>query len=422
MKKNYFIYLIFLLMTCMLLVTCKKDSDDSENPPSETPSQDLPVFKAGDIVISECLTDDVLREKMVDTVVNLGSDERPALFYVNYQHTLDGEAIEVGNHYSNVFRSLTRQDIFEFIVLWGQVHGMEIDLSDTSPEAVELRHEAFYILQAFLLQSDLDFPLLVSLAKDQKELKSAIQWVNASTEILASGMELAEVNSPDQIFRSVERSGMNISDVSSAVESCGMTEKDFLLLAQDKGLDLERTLMQMTGPRQTVVCLVALGCKVFTSWLLRFIENGAPIVNLENSYASYLNDADIQVMDYYTGQTMNSPVYTVRYGTENNPLVEAKFYITTYYRAYHASIPGLYVNRVGMVVSSIHCSGTMHLNGSTGYNIPFYEGSGENLVVWSSATVNIDYGDCCCVNRTGVLFFHARADTGYKQVSWDPQV
>lgn len=127
-------------------------------------------------------------------------------------------------------------------------------------------------------------------------------------------------------------------------------------------------------------------------------------------------------MDYYTGQTMNSPVYTVRYGTENNPLVEAKFYITTYYRAYHASIPGLYVNRVGMVVSSIHCSGTMHLNGFCGYNIPFYEGSGENLVVWSSATVNIDYGDCCSVNRTGVLFFFARADTGYIQMSWDPQV
>ncbi len=278
MKKKQLIYVIFMLMACMILVTCKEDSDE---PPSSTPTQDFPEFKAGDIVISECLTDDVLREKMVDSVVNLGSNERPALFYVNYQHVLDGEPIEVGNHYSNLFRSLTRQDIFEFIVIWGLVHGVNIDLTDNSPEAIALRHEAFYNLQAFLLQNDLDFPLLVSLANDQEELKSAIRWVNAVTEIQASGTQLAEVNTPDHIFRNVEVSGMHISDVSSAVESFGMTEKDFLLLAQEKGLDLERTLMQMTGPRQTVVCLVALGCKVVTTWLLRFIENGAPIVNLE---------------------------------------------------------------------------------------------------------------------------------------------
>jgi hypothetical protein len=420
MKKKQLIYVIIMLMSCMIMVTCKEDSDE---PPSSTPPMDIPEFKAGDIVTSECLTDGVLRELMVDTVVNLGSEEKPALFYVNYQHTLDGEAMEVGNHYSNMFRSLTREEILEFIVIWGLVHGVNIDLGDNSPEAIEMRHEAFYNLQAFLLQTDLDFPLLVSLAKGQNELKSAIRWVNASTEILASGMQLAEVNTPEHIFRSVEISGMNISDISSTVESYGMTEKDFLLLAQDKGLDLESTFAQISSPRQVnIVCLIALGCKVVTSWLLRFINNGAPIVNLDNSYASYLNDADTLVMHYYTGQTMNSPVYTVRYGTKNNPLVEAKFYINTYYQAYHASIPGLYVNRVGMVVSSIHCSGTMHLNGTTVYNPADYEGAGDNLVVKSSGTVTMEYGDCCAVKRKGILKFNVRGDTGYTQVSWDPQV
>jgi hypothetical protein len=420
MKKKHLIYVIFMLIVSMIMVTCKKDSDE---PPSSTPPQDLPEFKAGDIVTSECLTDDVLREQMIDTVVNLGSEARPALFYVNYQHTLDGEAMEVGNHYSNVFRSLTRQEIYEFIVIWGLVNGVDIDLGDTSPEAIELRQEAFHNLQAFLLQTDLDFPLLVSLAKDQKELKSAISWANASTDILASGRQLAEVNTPDHFFRSVEISGMNISDISSTVESFGMTEKDFLILAQEKGLDLESTLAQISTPRQVnIVCLIALGCKVFSSWLLRFINNGAPIVNLNNSYASYLNDDDTLVMDYYTGETMNSPVYTVRYGTKNNPLVEGKFYVNTYYRAYHASLLGLYVNRVGMVVSSIHCSGTMHLNGETKFNPADYEGEGDNLVVKSSGVVTLEYGDCCAVKRKGVLNFNVRGDTGYQQVSWDPQI
>lgn len=422
MKKKHLIHLILLLLTSLLLVTCNKSADE-DNPPSSTPTADFPIFKEGDIVTSECFTDDVLREQMIDTIVNLGSEERPALFYVNYQHLLDGEPIEVGNHYSNLFRSLTRHEIMEFIVLWGLVHGVDIDLNDHSPEAIELRHEAFYNLQAFLLHTDLDFPLLVSLANDQNELKSAIRWANASTEIQSSGKQLAEVNTPDQIFRSVEASGMKISDISSSVESFGMTEKDFLLLAQDKGLDLASTFMQISSLRQVnIVCLIALGCKVVSSWLLRFINNGAPIVNLDNSYASYLNDADTLVMHYYTGETMNSPVYTVRYGTKNNPLVEAKFYISTYYKAYHASIPGLYVNRVGMVVSSIHCSGTMHLNGTTEFYQPDYEGSGDNIVVKSGGTVTMNYGDCCAVKRKGVLKFDVRGDTGYKQVSWDPQV
>jgi hypothetical protein len=127
-------------------------------------------------------------------------------------------------------------------------------------------------------------------------------------------------------------------------------------------------------------------------------------------------------MNYYTGETMNSPVYTVRYGTKNNPLVEAKFYVNTYYKAYHASIPGLYVNRVGMVVSSIHCSGTMHLNGTTVYEKADYDGTGDNLVVKSTGTVTMEYGDCCAVKRKGVLKFNVRGDTGYTQTSWDPQV
>jgi hypothetical protein len=423
MKKKHFFYLAILLVAGIFLATCKKDSDDSNDPPSAAPSQDIPVFKAGDIVTSQCFTDSELREEMIDTVVNLGSEAMPALFYINSKHTLDEENIEVGNHYSNVFRSLVRGDIYKFIVLWGQVHNQVIDLNDSSPAAVKLRQQAFFDLQSFILYHDLDFPLLVSLADDEGELKSAMKWANAATNLKLSGVELAEQNAPDQIFRTMEIKGFSLSEVSAELQSNGMTEKEFLKMAQERGIDLEHTLMQFQSPRQVnIVCLIALGCKVVTSWLLRFINNGAPIVNLENSYASYLNDADTLVMNYYTGQTMKSPVYTVRYGTKNNPLVEAKFYINTYYRAYHASIPGLYVNRVGMVVSSIDCSGTMHLNGTTVYDKADYEGTGDNLVVKSTGTVTMEYGDCCAVKRKGVLKFNVRGDTGYTQTSWDPQV
>ena len=246
MKKKNLTYLVFLLLTCFVLVTCKDSSDDSDNPPSSEPTADVPIFKEGEIVNCDFFVDDVLREQMIDTIVNFGSAERPALFYVNQKHTLDGELIENGNHYSNIFRSLVRGDMYKFIILWGNVHSLNIDPADTSASAVELRQNAFYNLQEFLIYHDLDFPLLVSLANDEGELKSAINWAKAATDLKLSGVELAEQNTPDHIFMALEKKGFSLSEVSSVLQSNGMTEKEFLMMSQDKGIDLEHSLLQMT--------------------------------------------------------------------------------------------------------------------------------------------------------------------------------
>lgn len=418
MKMRSFFYLIILLMTGLFLVTCNESSDDND-PPTVTPTEGTPIFKAGDIVNCDFYVDDVLREQMIDTIVNLGTAERPALFYVNRDHTLDGEPIAIGNHYSNIFRSLTRGDIYKFIVLWGTVHGLNINLNDTSSIAVGLRQEAFYALQEFIVYHDLDFPLLVSLADNQEELKCAERWAIAATDLSNSGIELAEQNTPDHIFRSLEIKGFSLAEVSSVIQAQGMDEKEFLMMSQDKGIDLEQTLMQMDSPRQVnIVCLVAMGVKMFTSWLLKFINNGTANPNLVNEYASYLNNNDTLVMDYYTGQTMVSPTYSIAYCT----LVKASFYIETKYDAYHATIPGQYINRVGMKVISIKCSWGMKLNGSTTFKAGDYSGPEDNPIAQCTGNVTIKYGDCCAVKRTGVLQFNVSGDIGYEQVSWDSNV
>ena len=158
---------------------------------------------------------------------------------------------------------------------------------------------------------------------------------------------------------------------------------------------------------------------MFSSWLRRFISNGTPNPDFENEYASYLNDADTLVMDYYTGKTMVSPVYSVRYGTKNHPLVKAEFYMETYYDAYHSTIPGQYINRVGMIVKSTVCSWGMHLDGSTDYGLPTYIGTEDNPIVTADGTTTVNYGDCCAVKRHGVLNFKVSGDVGYVQISWN---
>ena len=415
MKKKFPILLIFLLTICTLLVSCKKSSDDQDPPPD--PAADTPIFKEGDIVASNFYIADVLREQMIDTVVNLGRNDKPALFYINQAHTLDGETIATGNHYSNIFRSLTRQEIYEFIVLWGIVHGQTIDPGDTTASAIEMRQDAFYDLFLFLLQHDVDFPLLVSMAKNQKELTSAIQWINAAAELSLSGMKLAGQNTPDHIFRAIEFSDFDISDLSSAVRSYGMTERDFLMNAQNNGVDLERALMHIDSPRQiNIVCLVALGIKMFTSWVNRFINHGTPNPNLENEYASYLSNEDSVVMNYYTGKTMVSNTYKIEYAS----FVKAEFIIETYYDAYHLTISGHFVNRIGMIVQSIKCSWGMHLDGWTTFYTPTFNGTENDPVIRSWGNVIIQYGDCCAFKRAACLVFDVYGDTGYQQRAWDP--
>ena len=84
-KKSIFYFSILLVAFLIGPIACNNDEE------SETPVvADNPVIYAGQIVTSEISKDDVVIESMIDTVVNLGSEARQALFYVNQSHTLNG--------------------------------------------------------------------------------------------------------------------------------------------------------------------------------------------------------------------------------------------------------------------------------------------------------------------------------------------
>jgi hypothetical protein len=419
MKRKNFVYLAILLITLFSGVFSCKEADE-EKATSLPP--DLPLFSEGQIVTSEISKDDVVIEAMIDTVVNLGSAEAPALFYVNQSHTLEGLELENGNTPSLAFRSLTRQDHMLFIVLWARLFGVVVDLNDHSQEAVSLRQRAFYKLSQFLIKNEVDFPLLVALGQNSLELESAVKLVEASAATLKSGDAASQANDINSIFRELEINGIKPSALCSAIESEGMSPQQFLAMADQKGIDLPTLLKQGGSPRGVVTAVIKAVCKAvvyISKFIVWFIENGKAVVDLEDSYTSYLHQDDPDPMDYISQKPyQTSPTYSVKYCS----LATASFYIETYYSAIHQTLPGHYVNRSGMIVKSVTCSGGMHVKGKTEWGAPVTIGTNEDPIASSSNTVTVNYGDCCCFARTAILTFDLSGDQGYKETSWDSNV
>jgi len=415
MKMRNLFYLSVILFTILLGATSCKDDSKEVTTPVESP-----LFTDGQLVTSEFSKDDVVIESMIDTVVNLGSADSPALFYVNKEHLLNGTPIADGNHITNVFRSVSRQDINEFIVIWGSVYEMTIDLNDQSAESVAKQHKAFYLLSEFLMANDIDLPLLISLCDNTGELKSAISLINASISAANAQAELRSFNTGNDLLRSIEMIGAKPSDLTRAIESKGLTEIAFLQTANEKGIDLSASLKGVAsanGEVSEVVEAVLEGLVYLSKILVWFIENGAPVVDIEDTYVSYLHQDDSNVMDYISStDPIVSPTYSVAYCS----LAKASFYLETYYNAKHQTLPGQYINRSGMIVKSVHCSGGMHVKGSTTYNVPTTVGSDENPIASTTGTVNVQYGDCCCFARVANLTFALSGDQGYLETSWDP--
>jgi hypothetical protein len=417
MKKKSAIFLGALLVIVMLgILNCKNDHEDNQAQPNESP-----LFTVGQIVTSEFSADDVVMERMVDTVVNLGSQAEPALFYVNERHTLNDLPIETGNSYRNVFRSLSRADIYNFIVIWGELYGFRINLNDQTEEGITLRQRAFYLLQEFLKEYEIDLPMLISLGKDSTELSSAVNLVKAAGATMNIRGSANPANSPDPILRSIEMANILPSELLGTIRSSGLTETEFMKLVNQKGIDLAASLKKI-GPERQVVYVVAgviFALKFVTKRLIKVIENGVTVVDIENDYVSYLHEDDINVMHYVADPTPSvSPTYSVAYCT----LAKCSFYIETYYKGIHSTLPGWYIPRAGMIVQSVKCSLGMHVTGEITYDIGYTEGTNEEPVANSNGTVVIKYGDCCCFKRKGVLTYNVNGLTGYTQTTWDPNV
>jgi hypothetical protein len=415
-RKNLFNLLVFTLACVIAVPSCKKDKSTETPSPTTT---ETPLIQAGQMVNSVFYVDNIVKEEMIDTVVNFGSTEIPALFYVNKSHTIDGIPVTEGNTYSNAFRSLKRGDIYKFIVKWGQLFGMDININDTSANAVALRRQAFFTLVSYLRETDIDFPLLIAISGGpQEQLEYAKKWTDVARDIAQSGYNLDPGNTPNYIFRSLEKSGHTPKELSLAVNSLGMSEKDFLIRANANGLNIASLLKQGKFPEQgVIVSLVCMGINIAAKLTVYLITHNKSNPQLDDYYVSYLNHADSNLMNYIARKDTTSPTYKCYYCS----LAGAEFYIETYYDAYHRYYPGQFVNRSGMIVKAVTCSGGMHVNGSTTYDPASYRGSESSPIPYGEGDVDINYGDCCCFKRHAHLDFNISGDNGYTEESWKPK-
>jgi hypothetical protein len=416
MKKKNWIYLGAVLFVT-LLGACKSNDKitDVVTPP------DQPLFTNGQIVTSDLEKDGVVIESMIDTVVNLGSSDAPALFYLNGKHTLNGVKMETGNQPSNAFRSITRQELHTFIKMWGGAYGISIDLADNSVTALKKRQSAFFILQDFLKRTNVDLPLLVSLSNTASNLKSSISLVEACRIANDKQNVVNSPNTADNMLRAIETSGIQPSELTKSLQNKGMSETDFFNMVNKKGINFPATLKSAAlneGTVSDVVEAVFEGLVYLTKILVWFIENGAPTVDLKDTYVSYLHQNDTNPMNYIGALTSVSPTYSVKYCT----LATASFYLETKYNAIHKTLPGHFITRSGMIVTKIKCSSGMHVTGSTSFEIPITTGTDSNPTASTNGTVTVNYGDVCAFKRVANLIFTITGDKGYQETTWVPQV
>ena len=415
MKKKNWIYLGALLFVT-LLGACK--SNDKVTDVVTTPDQ--PLFMDGQVVTSDLEKNGVVIESMIDTVVNLGSSDAPALFYLNGKHTLNGVKMEKGNQPSNAFRSITRQELHAFIEVWGKAYGIPVDLADNSAAALKKRQLAYFILQDFLRRNNVDLPLLVSLSNTASNLKSSISLVEACSLANDNQKVINSPNTAGNMLRAIETSGIQPSEITKAIQNNGLNETDFFNLVNKRGINFPATLKSgasTEGEIADVVEAISEGYVKVAKILVWFIQHGAPSVDLEDTYVSYVNKGDTIPMDYFGSQTSTSPTYSVKYCT----LATASFYMETEYNAVHQTLPGHFITRAGMIVQSVRCSGGMHVDGSTSFEIPTTTGSDTNPIASVDGTVTLNYGDCCCFARTANLTFNLTGDKGYQETTWVPQ-
>ena len=357
MKKYYLGLIGFVIAVAM--VECKKDSILSSEPENSSINDAIDGPAEGSVVYSEFLKDGQLVEQCIDSIVNLGSEENPAYFYVNLSHTIydnqiDNKQIE-GN---TAFYSATLEDYDKFISMYAEAQSLCSGVSMTD----EQKKTAYQHLYNFLQENKIDGTQLVATTMKEDIVPYVENIESSNTSIMDSILEHIVLL----------RDGLKIPfNIKPADENTGNTEPD---------------------PYNT------------------------------NTYVSYINESEDDSRQYYDTKTFESPVYTCRYGTKGCPMVESEFHIEGWYasKLKGDAKKVYYVPYLKTLINEVHIGTTMHLEGEVKYNEPNIRQLNTNeYPIIGSGEVEINYGDSWAVKRVGRLKFSVDGITGFREDYWD---
>jgi hypothetical protein len=344
----------------------------------------------GTVMYSELLRDNQLIEQSVDSLVNLGSKEEPAYFYVNISHTANNNLVTEQQINNCIFYSIALEDLEKFISMYAEAQSLYSGITMTNEE----KQSAYYHFYNFLVENQIDGAQLVTMTLQNPSILS---------QTLESGNIIPEKPT--------------LKPVKPEIHDLPEIPDDFLPYITNQQSTDDAVLDSILGH----IVLRRDGLK-----LPYIIEDDSigyePDPYNTNTYVSYINDTDDNSKNYYDEKIFKSPVYTCRYGTKGCPMVESEFYIEGWYNSKHKGDTKniLYVPYLKTMIKDVHIGATMHLKGSVTYTQPDirYSDTDEYPVIGGGEVV-ITYGDSWKVKRVGRLRFTVDGKTGYKEDYWD---
>lgn len=407
-----------VLSVALFMNTACSDDDD------KSAEVQTPLFSNGDEVVSQLLVDDVVVEELEEQVVNMGTEEAPALFFIRKKHMANGQNVTSINNANNAYRSLTREDLEKFIYRWGKIFGLDFS-SENTTENIKKKAEAFWILAAFLRENKIDPAVLIKLAEQRNEdLKSLIAVIDESHAVASKRKD--SPNQPNHILVALDKKQSTAKELIQSIESENVSVKDFFEKCELSGVHIPATIcnsqVQTKAAVSSIIKGVLKGVELVSKVIIFFVENGAPSVSIEDTYINFLHKNDLNPNHYVDSKTSTSKKYEARYGNKKTPLAQAVFYVEAEYDAKHKTLPGSYLVRVGMIVDKVKCSGLMHVDGKMDFTPPFENiGTEANPIASAVGNIWVDYGDCCCFSRHAYLSFRVSGNSGYKELTWDPK-
>lgn len=406
MKDNMkrFFYSILTLTAIVGMVGCKDNNGSFNAEPQvlEPPSE-------GSVVYSELLKDGKVIEQCIDSIVNLGDKDNPAIFYLNQSHTIHGTEIprnEVGM--KGVFTSVTRQELDAFIAMYAQVQSIPSDTALTEHQSVN----AYQHLANYAREHNIEVAQLVHLAMREPSLLQPT--LGCGTIIPAKG--------PQDVLPSFPTYPLHPEDgIPGSPDQWPYTPySPCYPIVESK---------QYTYPMDSIMTTIELKRdgvhKPFTIMYTDQVVGDASMCDL-NTYVSYYNKYDTDSRKYTENKDFKSPVYTCRYGTKGHPMVLLEFCVEGTYNSKHkGDIKTVcYIPFLKTVVKNKHVGFTMYLDGKVLYNQPELRSTmdserGMMYAIIGGGEIEITYGDSWMVERLARLRFTVDALTGFQQNSWD---
>lgn len=389
-------YLVFGIFCALSFSACSDDTMEDYKDPQDAEK----VIQANTEMYSRFLVNGEIIEESIDSVLNLGNDEYPALFHVNQSHKVRGVEIPVGIYDLNYsFFSLTKEEHEKFIPIFAKTWG----LAPNSNLSKEAKERAYHQLFAYLKSMDIELAQLIYLSQgDEKRLQATIQIADQYITTKSTNSQ-----SLSSIYNQLLRNDINPIDYYQQIEKNGFDE--------NTQIQTKVTPAEVTKIIKGVIDGVVFVSKI----IVGFIENAQPVVNIENQFTSYLHQDDTNVMNYIDPAYHKSNSYECTYGSSLTPMAHAKFFIESYYNSRRAADDGRYISRIGMLVEAVSCTGGMHVEGETAFQPGDGRVENNNPIAIGKGEVVIKYGDCCCFARTARLQFEVDGKTGYKQTHWD---